>query len=729
MNNLKLRNKIIYSITFFKSFFIVMGMTCIVYAAPPTVKEAATKWISHSKDIARFDGAAIDFHPTQLLDIIARNGHSLSEDVKNELIELGFDFSGKIVTQNRPFIENEQCVDSGIFRFHYTLAGADAVLPEDDDGNGIPDYVDLMVASFDSIAVIDFDRENYTRPPKDDWYFNRDNGVSSAPGSCNVSDSSYYDVYIFNLEWGYYGWVQAEDYAQNFSELTRGDNKNSDDLEQNAVISYMGMRNNYFDFPGIADDIIPVTSAHEFFHAIQYGYDAWEEDWIKEASAVWMEELHYDTINDCYQYLIEFFDYPDRGPNYDVKRGYGAYIYLSYITDNHFDINFIKSFWENSITYNSYDGSYSIETLKQTINQIDPTFVPPFTDRFENITNDFLIANALVTNDAMYNSIYHYDEVANEHWPITEPIYEEGDIPIGSDPIFIVDKLLGTFGAHYYKFNVSDSSLQNISIELLPYYPEEGNLYLTIINDESIQTTHMDTCEQVVDVTDSNEIVFLVSAFSYELLDLLYALRIVPNSTASANECVNNDAPIVSNLTATINENSELMITLLAIDPDFDSLTFSIVDSATHGTLIGNAPILTYTPKPDYNGIDSFTFRASDGVFSNEGTFSITINPVVKSEQFNPSSYFLSENYPNPFNPSTTLSYFIPEEGLVAIDIYNINGQRVKTYTSGRKASGKHSIQWNGKDEKGLKMESGIYLYTMNIDGRVADTKKMLLLK
>ena len=73
MNNPKLRNKITYSSTFFKPLFLLMGVTCIVYSAQPTVEEAATKWISHSKDRASFDGAAIDFHPTELLDIIAKN--------------------------------------------------------------------------------------------------------------------------------------------------------------------------------------------------------------------------------------------------------------------------------------------------------------------------------------------------------------------------------------------------------------------------------------------------------------------------------------------------------------------------------------------------------------------------------------------------------------------------------------------------------------------------------
>ncbi len=630
MINPKLRNKIIYSITFFKPLFLFVGATCILYSAQPTVEEAAAKWISHSKDRDISDGAAIDFHPSELLDIIARNGHSLPLALKNELIELGFDFNGEIVTRGRPVINDEQIVDTEKFRFHYTLSGTNAVLPEDDDGNGIPDFVDLMVQSFNDIAVIDFDLQNYTVPPKDDWYTNQDDG-----------GSYHYDVYILNLEWGVYGWVQAEDYAQNYSELTRGDNENSTGLEeQNAIISYMGMRNNYYDFPGLTSNIIPVTSAHEFFHAIQYGYDAFEEGWIKEASAVWMEEIHYDDINDCYQYLIDFFNYPDRGPNYSVNRGYGSYIFISYMVDNYFDINFMKSFWENSITHNSYDGSYSILTLKETINQIDASsFDPHFNDSFENITNDFLIANALLTNDAMYDSVYHYDEVSNDNWPITEPVYEEDITLIESDPLFLGDKLLGTLGAHYYKVNVSDSSLQNISIELLPYYPEEGDLYLTIINDASIQTSPMEENEQVVDVTITDEVRFIVSAFTYELLDLLYAVRIVPNSTAST-----------------------------------DQLT-------------------------------------------------------VESDNAIPNLYSLNGNYPNPFNPSTTISYFIPEMENVVIDIYNINGQRVKIFNSLRESPGKHSIKWNGKDEKGFRMESGIYIYSMIIDGKVFDTKKMLLLK
>lgn len=633
MNDPKLQNNIIYSNNFSKNLFLVLGMACMAFSAQVTVEEAASKWISHSKSTAISDGVAIDFHPSEILDIIAREGHSLPENIKADLIELGFDFSGEIVSRGRPILENPQFVDSdfGLFRFHYTTTGDHAVLPEDDDNNDIPDYVEMMVASFDDVYVIDFDRENYTPPPSDSWYYNQDNGGSGK-----------YDVYIFDLGDGIYGYVQGENYAQNFSEITRGDNENSPDMEENnAVVSYMAMRNNYNGFSNTEIENIQVTSAHEFYHAIQYGYDAFERSWIKESSAVWMEEIHYDDINDCYQYLPLFFESPWLGPNWETVRKYGSYIYISYMVDNHFEIEFMRSFWENSISHDSFDSDYSIITVKETMDQYNPNFSNGvFSDnQFEKITNDFLTANALLTNNAIYDSIYHYEEVSNENWPITEPIYELEIDSLGTEPIFLPEQLVGTFGANYYKVNVSDLSLENISIELLSIYPEEGNLYLTIINNDLIQTTHMNADEQVVDVTASNEVLFFISAFTYDLVDLLYSIRIVPNSTVSTDQL------------------------------------------------------------------------------------------AIESDQSIPNFYFLNENNPNPFNPFTTLSYFIPEQGHVVIDISNVNGQRVKTYTSGIQAPGKHSIKWDGKDEKGSKLESGIFFYTMNVDGRVIDTKKMLLLK
>ena len=90
-----------------------------------------------------------------------------------------------------------------------------------------------------------------------------------------------------------------------------------------------------------------------------------------------------------------------------------------------------------------------------------------------------------------------------------------------------------------------------------------------------------------------------------------------------------NGAPTANPQSVTTNEDTAKAITLTASDPDNDPLTFSVVTGPMHGALSGAAPNLTYTPTANYNGADSFTFKANDGhVDSNTATVSITVTPV-----------------------------------------------------------------------------------------------------
>ncbi|MCK4956487.1 MAG: T9SS type A sorting domain-containing protein, partial [Candidatus Cloacimonetes bacterium] len=86
------------------------------------------------------------------------------------------------------------------------------------------------------------------------------------------------------------------------------------------------------------------------------------------------------------------------------------------------------------------------------------------------------------------------------------------------------------------------------------------------------------------------------------------------------------------------------------------------------------------------------------------------------------------QNYPNPFNPETTINFSLQEAGDMALEIYNIKGQRVTTLVSSNLEAGKHSVVWNGKDESGRSVVSGIYFYRMR-SGKYIETKKMILLK
>lgn len=88
----------------------------------------------------------------------------------------------------------------------------------------------------------------------------------------------------------------------------------------------------------------------------------------------------------------------------------------------------------------------------------------------------------------------------------------------------------------------------------------------------------------------------------------------------------------------------------------------------------------------------------------------------------------LERNYPNPFNPTTTLSFSLPSEMVCKLEIYNVRGQKVKTLLNESLQSGRHTIVWDGKDAHGRSVSSGVYFYRLDTPNRT-QTSKMLLMK
>jgi len=117
--------------------------------------------------------------------------------------------------------------------------------------------------------------------------------------------------------------------------------------------------------------------------------------------------------------------------------------------------------------------------------------------------------------------------------------------------------------------------------------------------------------------------------------------------------------------------------------------------------------------------------RAADTLFLYE--FDQLVD-VPESNQPLPESFELSQNYPNPFNPSTTISYNLPRRSDVTIEIFNLLGQRVRTLVDESQSSGPHQVEWDGTDETGSPVSSGVYLYRLKA-GESVQSKKMMLLK
>ena len=93
-----------------------------------------------------------------------------------------------------------------------------------------------------------------------------------------------------------------------------------------------------------------------------------------------------------------------------------------------------------------------------------------------------------------------------------------------------------------------------------------------------------------------------------------------------------------------------------------------------------------------------------------------------------PSITNLNANYPNPFNPSTSISFDIATESIVFIEIFNIKGQKVKTLVNEFFNPGSYVIEWNGNDDSGREVSSGIYFYQIRASDQIF-TRRMVILK
>jgi hypothetical protein len=102
-------------------------------------------------------------------------------------------------------------------------------------------------------------------------------------------------------------------------------------------------------------------------------------------------------------------------------------------------------------------------------------------------------------------------------------------------------------------------------------------------------------------------------------------------------------------------------------------------------------------------------------------------NPDITGAE-TPGVWKLAQNFPNPFNPVTTIGYSMKEKGVVTVKIYNVAGQLVRTLVDGVKDAGSYKAVWDGKNNGGFKAASGIYFYKMKTAGFSA-TKKMVLLR
>jgi len=302
----------------------------------------------------------------------------------------------------------------GYFKIHYDTTGTHKVPTTDENTNGIPDYVENLALYADSSYRTMITYLGYRLPPSD--------------GS--EGGDSKYDIYTESMP--YYGYCQPEiPGPQPWNDYT----------------SYISVHNNFIGFPpnddpeGNQKGAMKVTVAHEYFHAVQFAYDVGEAGWYMEVSSTWMEDVAFDPVNDNYNYLYYFFNYPEVSLQATTIHCYASFIWNTYLSMN-FGNDLIKDIWEGCI-------------FGTAINEIDFALQSQGSNRDEEFKN-FTVWN-YITNAR--DDGLHYEE--GSHYPLIKLMRTHSSYPVNNNSSSMPPDNLS---ANYIQFNTS-GSYTNLNIK------------------------------------------------------------------------------------------------------------------------------------------------------------------------------------------------------------------------------------------------------------------------
>jgi hypothetical protein len=270
----------------------------------------------------------------------------------------------KNVTQDRPILVDEQTFGDEHFFIHYTLSGKDAVAPTDSNINGIPDYIEQVLAALNTAYHIEVVQLGWTPPP----------------GDLGEGGDSRLDVYIQELMDGGVAGYTNDDGGY------LGDNPATPEEERRATYSYIGLDNDFAELPqnpGASETplaLMQATVAHELNHAIQAGYDAFDpQSWLYEATSSWMEDEVFDDSNDTILYVQDVFSAPDQC-RVAEKGWYGSWLFLRLMSER-YGHDVVRSIWEQSRRLDGFDA-------------IDAALAP-YGSSLQIESRDFAVANLL----------------------------------------------------------------------------------------------------------------------------------------------------------------------------------------------------------------------------------------------------------------------------------------------------------------------------------------------
>jgi hypothetical protein len=167
----------------------------------------------------------------------------------------------------------------------------------------------------------------------------------------------------------------------------------------------------------------------------------------------------------------------------------------------------------------------------------------------------------------------------------------------------------------------------------------------------------------------------------------------------------------------------------MTADPGFDTTMTAGGDGSIYSLNAGAYTIaagdsVTLTYAIGYADVESELFAVADSAQKKYDNVLVSVERATDSRL--PKSLSLQQNYPNPFNPTTTIQFELSNNANIKLAVYNLQGQLVKVIAAGDFKAGSHLAVWDGKDNLGREVGSGIYIYRLNADEATL-SKKMLL--
>ena len=494
----------------------------------------------------------------------------------------------------RPVLGHDLLSPTGRFRVHYSLEGAGAVEDIDADSSGVPDYVDAVAAVLDSAWLFQVQGLGYQPPPSD-----RGRGGGDE-----------YDVYLADLGGaGYYGFS----YPEALGDLTASSYLELDNDYTNSV---------YRTTRGL--DALRVTVAHEFFHAIHFGYyQGNDAAWWREVTSTWMEEVAYPDVDDYLQYVPHFLSRPERSLDSGSALSGGYHMYgaalFAHFLDQRFERSLIRAIWEEI----GQKASASLE---------------------------------------------HFDR----------PLQQR------------IGRTLGETVSEFAVWNYFTGSRHQDG------FYHEGDKYAT-----QVPTAAINLVERVA-AEDSGEVDHLGSAY----------LRLEPQMRPGGVEL------------QTLELEGRWSRQLLLISPGSLGAEPANRDTVSLTGWDRHEEIVLILVSTELAGL-GFGYRIAA-----EYDPALT-DPITRVRQalghVLPQGYSLDQNHPNPFNPVTTIDYALPRSEVVDLSIYDSGGQRVRRLVAWRQPAGRHRAVWDGRDDAGRQVASGLYYCELATSGCRASRKMTLI--